>query len=296
MLNIGFRAHDFDYSEGPEKLAQTISAIKSPCEIHFAFKKIIPDAFANRKNWNEDYIASITKDFSDLGIHFGIVGVNMNPVHPIEEERKNQVDRFIRGLELNKAFGSRVIASETGSWTLDNEGFCATTYEPRVFDIFLHEVDRMLEAAIKHDAVIAFEPVAFHHVLSTIERTCLVLERFNDSHLMLLFDPINLIPQTGLPEFDGSSRQVPSLEAQRNYYNTALDAFEGRIAAMHLKDYKLMDNGYKKGNLPALTGVFDTKGFLEEVQKRNINVPILLENLDPTTVRETLKTLESFAI
>lgn len=240
--------------------------------------------------------ASITKDFSDYGVHFGIVGVNMNPVHPDEEERKNQVDRFIRGLELNKAFGSRIIASETGSWTKDNEGFSAETYEPRVFDIFLRGVDRMMEAAVKHDAVIAFEPVAFHHTLSTIERTRYVLEKFNDPHLMLLFDPINLIPQTGIPEADGSSRAVPSQEAQKKYYNACLDAFDGRIAAMHLKDYKLLETGYKKGNLPALTGVFDTKGFLEEVQKRKIQVPILLENLDPSTVRETLKTLESYSI
>ncbi|MBQ0070902.1 MAG: TIM barrel protein [Spirochaetales bacterium] len=296
MLDIGFRAQDFGFFEDPRELAKTVSSVKSPCEIHFAFKKIIPEGFKNWKNWNEAYIASVTKDFSNFGVHFGVVGVNMNPVHPDEDERKNQVDRFIRGIELNKAFGSRVIASETGSWTMDNEGFSAETYEPRVFDIFLRNTERMLNAAIKNEAIIAFEPVAFHHTLSTIERTRYVLEKFNDPHLMLLFDPINLIPQTGLPELDGSTRQVPSLEAQKKYYKSALDAFEGRIAAMHLKDYRLLETGYKKGNLPALTGVFDTKGFLEEVQKRNINVPILLENLDPATVRETLKTLDGYAL
>lgn len=296
MLNIGFRAQDFGFFQNPRDLAKTVAEIKSPSEIHFAFRKIVPEGFADWKNWNEDYIASIAKDFSDYGVHFGVVGINMNPVHPDEEQRKIQVDRFIRGLELNKAFSSHVIGSETGSWTTDNEGFSAMTYEPKVFDIFLRNLDRMLDAAIRYDGVIALEPVAFHHTLSTVERTSYVLEKFNDEHLMLLYDPINLIPQTGIPEKDGSVRQVPSLEAQKAYYTTALDAFSGRIVAMHLKDYILKEDGYKKGNCPALTGVFDTKGFLEEVQKRNINVPILLENLDPKTVRETLKTLDSFAL
>ncbi len=293
MLNIGFRAHDFGHFDDIDKLARTISGVKSPCLIHFAFKKIIPSGFADWKNWNEEYIASVTRSFTDHGVHFGVVGVNMNPVHPDEDERKRQVDRFIKGLEFNRSFCSRIIVSETGSWSYDNEGFSAETFEPRVYDIFLRNVDRILEAAIRYDAVAAFEPVAFHHVLSTVERTVKVLEKFNDEHLMLLYDPINLIPQTGIPEFDGSTRRRPSIEAQRRYYSTALDAFGGRIAAMHCKDFILTEDGYKKGNLPALTGVFDWKGFFAETRKRKIDVPILLENLDPRTVRDTLARLES---
>ncbi len=293
MLNIGFRAHDFGYFEDTRELARTIAEVKTPCDIHFAFKKIIPEGYADWRNWNEDYICSVTKSFSDYGVRFGVVGVNMNPVHQNEEERNIQVDRFIKGLEFNRAFGCRVVVSETGSWTMDNEGFAAETYEPRVFDIFLKNVDRMVEAAIRYDGVVAFEPVAFHHVLSTVERTAKVLEKFNDEHLMLLYDPINLIPQTGIPELDGSSRKVPSAEAQRRYYNTALDAFAGRIVAMHCKDYRLKSDGFKKGNLPALTGVFDWEGFLAEIKRRKIDVPILLENLDPVTVRDTLNRLEN---
>ena len=293
MLNIGFRAHDFGHFKDTGELARTIADIKKPCSIHFAFKKIIPEGFADWRNWNEDYIASITESFSVHGVNFGVVGVNMNPVHPDSDERRNQVDRFIRGLEFNRAFGCRIIVSETGSWTYDNEGFSAETYEPRVFDIFSRNLERIVEAAIRYDGIAALEPAAFHHVLSTVERTARVLEKFNDEHLMLLFDPINLIPKTGLPELDGSVRSVPSSEAQRKYYCDALDAFEGRIVAMHCKDYRLGPDGFKQGNLPALTGVFDWKGFFDEIRRRRIDVPILLENLDPKTVRDTVRRLES---
>lgn len=292
MFNIGFRAHDFGSFNSASELANVVSEVKSPAVIQLALNKVIPSA---RKwtQWDEEYISSIRDDLAAKGVSAAVVGCYINPVHPDKDEREQQLQRFKRSLELNKAFGCKVVGTETGSWT-PKITYSPETYEEKVFETLLNSIDFMLNQAIKNDAICAIEPVAFPHTMCTVERTVRVLDKFQDEHLKLIFDPINLVPRLGIPELDGSYRAIPSQEAQLNYITTCLDAFKERLCIIHCKDYILNEDGLKKGDLPVTTGVFRWDLFFKELRKRNLYVPILLENHNPKTLKETLATLNKF--
>lgn len=293
MFNIGFRSHDFGSFDSVSALADTIAKIKTPATIQLALPKAVPSA-PSWKEWDEAYISGVRDTLASRGINIAVSSGYINPVHPDEEERKNQVRRFCRVCELSDAFGCHTVGTETGTWN-PKTAYTPDTFEPKVFDILLQSVEQMLTAAVKNNCVVALEPVAFKHTMCSVERTMRVLDTFkDDEHLKIIFDPINLTPQTGIPEKDGSVRRKPSLEAQRAFYLPALEAFKDHLVAIHAKDYILTEDGYKKGDIPILTGVFAWEEFFKDLRANEVNVPILLENHNPATLKETLARLNKF--
>lgn len=292
MNNIGFRAHDFGTFSSVSALAETVAAIKTPSFIQLALGKAVKPS-KPWQEWDEEYIAGVAKELSDKGVGIAIVGCYINPVHPDEEERNKHLERFEKSLSLNKAFGCRIVGTETGSWTKDIS-YNIETYTEKVFSVFLKSIERMVKAAEKYDAICAIEAVSYHHTICSVERMARVLETFPSDHLKVIYDPVNLIPINGIREKDGCFPAVASQEAQRDFYIQALDAYQDRICAIHCKDYVLDEKGFKIGNIPALTGVFDWKNFFKELRERNLDVPVLLENHNPATLKETLSALSEF--
>ncbi len=292
MNNIGFRAHDFGSFPSVSALAETVASVKTPAFIQLALGKVVKSS-KPWQEWDEEYIAGVAKDLSDKGVGIAVVGCYINPVHPDENEREKQLERFEKSLELNRAFGCRVVGTETGSWTPDIS-YSLDTFTDKVFTVFLKSIERMVKAAEKYDAICAIEAVSYHHTICSVERMARVLETFPSDHLKVIYDPVNLIPINGIREKDGSFPAVASQEAQRDFYTQALDAYGQRICAIHCKDYVLDEKGFKCGDLPALTGVFDWKNFFKELRERKLDVPVLLENLEPATLKETLSALSEF--
>ncbi len=291
MLKIGFRAHDFGQFESVEELAGTIESYYPESIIQLALNKVVPTA-RKWNEWDEEYISSVRETLSSHGVSVAVVGCYINPIHPDEEKRKSEVQRFIKGLELNKAFGCRVVATETGTVNTKG-GYSLHTSDPKNLEIFYASLSDMVEAAEKYDGWCTIEAVNHTHTMTSIERMAAMIEKFPSSHLKVLFDPVNLVPYTGIKEKDGSEREVPSPEAQRAFYAPILDLYGSRLVAIHCKDYILSEEGTKIGNLPALTGVFDWQGFMTEIKKHHMeNVPWSLENMNPLTLHETVSKLQ----
>ena len=293
MIRIGFRAHDFGTFDTVEDLASRIEKDFPSCFIQLALKKVIPSS-KPWQEWDEEYIAGIREKLAKHGVEIKIVGCYIQPTHPDEEKRKSEIERFKKALSLNKAFGSKIVATETGTRN-PNGGYSLETADPRYVELFYRGLSEMVEAAAKYDAWCTIEAVSHEHTMSSPERMARMLERFPSEHLKVLFDPINLGPYEGIKEADGVALSRPTKEAIRRFYTPILDLYGDRLVAIHCKDYRLSEvDGHKIGNIPALTGVFDWQGFIEEIKKRNIDVPISLENLNPSTVKETKRILERY--
>lgn len=254
-----------------------------------AFNKSFPAA-KKWKEWDDEYISSFLAPMKSHNVSVAVIGCYINPVCPDNDKRENELLRFEKSLALSKAFGSRIIGTETGSPTLDNS-YCAKTSSYENLEVFYKSLDRMLNAAIKYDAICAIEPVSKNHTISSIERAAALLDKFQDEHLKIIYDPINLLPWIGLTEKDGVQMEVPSDEAVNTFISEALDAFGDKIVAIHLKDFCLDENGYKIGNLPSPTGVFKPSILFNQLRRRKIECPILLEDLNPQSVKENLSTL-----
>ena len=293
MPRIGYRAHDFGSFDSASALGERIESIR-PSFIQLALNKVIPSA-RPWQEWDEEYISSISSDLRKHGVTVAIIGCYINPINPDKEARKKEIERFEKSLSLASAFGCPYVGTETGSVAPGGGGYSIDTSARENLAIFRDSLSRMLEAAEKHDAYVAIEAVARNHTISTIERMADIIASFPTRRLKTIFDPVNLIPYLGIPESDGVPLRIPSEEAEHRFISDVLDLYKDRLVAIHCKDYILSEaDGTKIGDIPALTGIFRWKAFAEELRKRNIDVPWLLENHNPATVKETAETLEKF--
>jgi sugar phosphate isomerase/epimerase len=109
-----------------------------------------------------------------------------------------------------------------------------------------------------------------------------LVEKFPSPALGVIYDPVNLIPGGGLSC------------SQECFFREALDAFGGRIMAVHLKDFR-MEGGKKIGDLPAGTGELDWENLLELLMEKKPGVDLLLENSGPGTGRGIIAFLRETA-
>lgn len=289
MDRIGFRAHDFGIFDSIDELGSTIEGFRKESWVHFAIQRCLASPRPWRE-WDEEYISGVSSSLKRHGVNIAIVGCSINPIHPDEDIRKEEIERYIKAMSLHKAFSCPYIGTETGSANGTKGRYCITTAEESNMDMLFQSLDRMIDAAERYDGYVAIECGAHSHALSTLKRAERCIRRYEDTdRLRFILDPINLIPFQGIEEEDGVSILHPTKEAQRAFYMPVIEIIGPRAAAIHMKDFTLNpENGAKIGSLTAFTGSFDWSGFISEYRKRGNDVPWLLENLRPEILSETM--------
>jgi sugar phosphate isomerase/epimerase len=286
MKQIGFRAHDLGKFDSVSSLAQTVSKYKRNSYIQLAPSKALSN-FPPIKDFTEDLFESLRSDLAAENVQIAVLGCYINPVHPDKETRERQLQDFENCLRLAHHCGCPLVGTETGSIKSDCS-YDIGTFEPETLTLFYKNIERLLKTAEQYGATIGLEAVSRQHTICSVQRMSRVMETFDTPHLSVIYDPVNLVPWTGIPEPDGSVRKTPSQESQRIFFKEALDAFGPRIAVLHVKDYALDENGWKKGNLMVGTGVLDWETLGQEMEKRDITVPWLLENIHVPSLKQAL--------
>ena len=291
---IGFRAHDLGTFTSLSDLAKFAASFQKPTVIHLALHKVLKGKERPVEEYDSAYVQEIHDTLAREGVSLSMIGSYFNPIHPDPEIRQAQINRYIINLKYTKQFGCRIVGTETGSHNPDST-YDMATYEPENFDLCLKTIDQLVNAAETYDALACIEPVSHHHTISTVERALKVSETFKSEHFGFIYDPVNLVPYTGIPESDGSVRERPSDEAQERFFRSAFDAWGSRIKTIHIKDYRLNPvDGTKIGNLMAGTGVINWKLFFRLMDEYRIQVPMSMENIQVPLLAEELKTLLSY--
>ncbi|MBO6238506.1 MAG: sugar phosphate isomerase/epimerase [Bacteroidales bacterium] len=291
---IGFRAHDLGTFTSLSDLAKFAASFQKPTVIHLALHKVLKGKERPVEEYDSSYVQEIHDTLAREGVSLSMIGSYFNPIHPDPEIRQAQINRYIINLKYTKQFGCRIVGTETGSHNPDIT-YDMATYEPENFDLCLKTIDQLVNAAETYDALACIEPVSHHHTISTVERALKVSETFKSEHFGFIYDPVNLVPYTGIPESDGSVRERPSDEAQERFFRSAFDAWGSRIKTIHIKDYRLNPvDGTKIGNLMAGTGVINWKLFFRLMDEYRIQVPMSMENIQVPLLAEELKTLLSY--
>lgn len=291
---IGFRAHDLGTFTSLSDLAKFAASFQKPTVIHLALHKVLKGKERPVEEYDSAYVQEIHDTLAREGVSLSMIGSYFNPIHPDPEIRQAQINRYIINLKYTKQFGCRIVGTETGSHNPDIT-YDMATYEPENFDLCLKTIDQLVNAAETYDALACIEPVSHHHTISTVERALKVSETFKSEHFGFIYDPVNLVPYTGIPESDGSVRERPSDEAQERFFRSAFDAWGSRIKTIHIKDYRLNPvDGTKIGNLMAGIGVINWKLFFRLMDEYRIQVPMSMENIQVPLLAEELKTLLSY--
>ncbi|MDD7202161.1 MAG: sugar phosphate isomerase/epimerase family protein [Sphaerochaetaceae bacterium] len=291
---IGFRAHDLGSFSSLSDLAKFAASFQKPTVIHLALHKVLKGKERPVEKYDGAYVQEIHDTLAREGVSISMIGSYFNPIHPDPEIRQAQINRYIINLKYTREFGCRIVGTETGSHNPDIK-YDMATYEPENFDLCLKTIEQLVNAAEKYDALACIEPVSHHHTISTVERALKVSETFKSEHFGFIYDPVNLVPYTGIPESDGSVRERPSDEAQERFFRSAFDAWGSRIKTIHIKDYRLNPtDGTKIGNIMAGTGVVNWKLFFRLMDEYHIQVPMSMENIQVPLLADELKTLLSY--
>ncbi|GAB1483240.1 sugar phosphate isomerase/epimerase [Treponema sp.] len=272
MLQFGLRAHDIGKLPA-EELAEKISAYQ-PASIQLAFGKALSDAPEKLGALSPGYARRVRETFCSRGIAISVLGCYINPVHPDEEARDQALLRFEEHLRYARDFGCPIVGTETGSCNADCS-FHPDTETDKTLDLLCRSLERLLKTAEKYASIVGIEAVAGQHTVSSIERMEKVLRRLDSPNLAVIYDPVNLIPVAGLSE------------RQSDFFSRAFAAFGPKIAAVHVKDFR-MSKGIKDGSLPAGKGDLDYRSLFHLLQVEKPCIDVLLENGNPTTLKESL--------
>jgi sugar phosphate isomerase/epimerase len=278
MIRIGLRAHDYGRLP-PKELAKTIAAYGVE-SIQLALSKAIAGP-PSAGSLSPGYARSVRKTFEEKGVAIAVLGCYINPVHPDRDERERSLKLFEEHLRFARDFGCSLVGTETGSCNPDCS-FHPDTKKQETFDLFCFSLERLLTTAEKCGSMAGIEAVADRHTVSSIELMARLIERFPSPALGVIYDPVNLIPESGLSC------------NQENFFREALDAFGSRIMAVHLKDFRMAE-GKKIGDLPAGAGELDWPVLLKLLMEKKPGVDLLLENSGPLTGRGCIAFLKETA-
>lgn len=277
MPRPGLRAHDFG-KQPADMLAETLSAYRTPC-IQLAPSKALPGILPKPGALHAADAKRIARAFAAQGISIAVLGCYINPVHPDPDERERQIRRFEGHLELAPDFGCRIVGTETGSLNPDCSWHPGTEDEA-VFDTLCRTVERLARKAEEFGCVLGIEPVAGQHTLSSIEKTRRLLQRVDSRTVCIIYDPVNLVPDSGLGE------------SWESFFARAALAFGDRIAAVHAKDC-VFSGGRKSSALAAGSGELDYPALFGMLRKTAPNAPVILENASPSTARAAMDFIEA---
>lgn len=277
MPRPGLRAHDFG-RQPADILAQTLSAYRPSC-IQLAITKALPDIAASYGSLDSPTAQSIARAFTAKNIGIAVLGCYINPIHPDRDARESHLLRFEEHLRLVRDFGCGIVGTETGSlnpdcsWHPDTQGEAA-------FDTLCRSVERLVRKAEGSGCIVGIEPVAGQHSLSSIEKTKRLLDRIDSRALGIIYDPVNLVPDSGIGE------------SWESFFTRAAVAFGDRIVAVHAKDCTFIA-GRKSGALPAGTGELDYPALFRMLRTTAPLAPVILENASPSTAPAAMDFIEA---
>jgi L-ribulose-5-phosphate 3-epimerase len=211
-----------------------------------------------------DRVPEIRAALEDAGVRVVALAGYRNLVGPDEKGRRATIEFLARCLELAPAFGTSVVATETGTRNPGGDWIDSPdNWRPETWRLVDDALAELLAVAERSGSILALEGHV-KNVLRTYGHAAGVLERFPSQHLQLVLDPYNYVSQ----------HLLPSEERQTARF---LASFEHRFVLAHLKDVD--PEGADAGTIEFGTGAFSQAPYLEFLATRRPDLPMILEHL-----------------
>ncbi len=262
-MKIGVRGHDY----GRHSVAEYAHLLHE--EGYDTVQLAIPRAITGVNGFEEitpELVEEIREEFEKQQVEIGVLSCYMDLSHPDGEVRKKAVAVFNRTLGFAKQAGAKMTGTETSYEHL------GPLEKNRRFLYMLDSLKRIAEEAEHLGVKIGLEPVAFHP-LEDMETAVEVLEEIGSNSLQLIFDPANLL-------------QRPEEIRQEAYWRRCLLLGGERIAALHLKDFRIDEQGNRQ---PCALGdgIMELAPIREWVKGRT-ELPVIRDELDLAFARRDM--------
>ena len=219
--------------------------------------------------------ARVRRAFEREGLAIDALAAYTNLTHPDPQRRRQNVEGFQNRLRWARAFGTSLVATETGTFNRQSE-WDADPYNDtdEAWQEFLAMLDPCVRVAEACDAVIALEAYV-ENVVNTAERARAALDRFGRERVQVVMDPNNYFTPALLDRQD---------EVLRHVFAQVGDA----IAIAHAKDVRAVP-GQRKCALPrAGTGVLNWPLFVDLLRGTGFDGALVIEHLREPEIPETV--------
>ena len=214
-------------------------------------------------------IAEVTRRLAEADVSVAGLAGYRNLVAPDPATRRANIDFLARCLELAPAFGTSVVATQTGTRNPEGDWIDSPdNWGPEAWKLVDEALAELLPVAERSGAILALEG-SVNNVLRTHGQLEGVLERFRSQHVQLVLDPYNYVSRHLLPSQERVTREL-------------LDRFEHRFVIAHLKDVD--PGGADVATIEFGTGAFAQSPYLEFLAARRPDLPLILEHLPPEHV------------
>lgn len=200
----------------------------------------------------------------ERGIGVPALGGYRNLVAPDPAVRRANVEHVRRCLEIAPAFGSHVVATETG--TMSPHGDWTDTPKnssAEVWKLLYDALETLLPVAEEQGVILAVETYV-GNVLKTHGQLTGLLGRFPTQHLQVVCDPYNYLSRGLMPVQERATSEL-------------LDQFEPRFVLAHLKD--VSPDGAQAGTPEFGTGAFSQRHYLEFLRARRPDLDLITEHM-----------------
>ncbi|MBA3402643.1 MAG: TIM barrel protein [Actinobacteria bacterium] len=213
----------------------------------------------------------------ERGIGVAALGGYRNLVASDPAIRRKNIEHLRRCLEIAPAFGSFVVATETGTLSPDGDWTDTPKNSTEEAWRFLSDaLETLLPVAEEQGVILAVETYV-GNVLKTQGQLTGLLGRFPTQHLQVVCDPYNYLSRGLIPVQERATSEL-------------LDRFEPRFVLAHLKD--VSPEGAHVATPEFGTGAFSQRPYLEFLRARRPDLDLIAEHMPLEHVPAVRRRLE----
>lgn len=269
-LNFGMRGHDTK-ADDIESLAKILEEAGAS-HVQLALKKSFKDI-----NWQNSILTPelgcyIKNTLAKHGVRVSVLGCYINPVHPDEAKRKEEVEWFKAHLKFAKYLGCDMVGTETGFYNTFGE-----THTEENYQRFFKSMREIVDCAENLGSIVGVETVTKHSMFNP-KMTKRFLDEIDSPNVTIIYDPVNISDMNDRDE-------------QHKIVDEVYSLYGDRIGILHFKDYEVID-GKKEGRL-AGDGVFDYEYLFKYAKKYTPVINAILETNNEDNFKNTAEKILS---
>lgn len=260
-MSFGMRGHDLGGKQCFDDFLAKVKANNIDL-VQLAFKKSISDIDFTLGNYNPGLAHYISKRLNQNDIHVAVLGCYINPTNPIESKRQSAVATFIEHLKYARMLGADMVGTETGRLD-ENFKIVPGTYTEGAYQLLLKSMREIVSAAEKLGVIVGVEGVATHTLYSP-EMMLRFLRDIDSPNVEVILDPVNLLDRN-------------NYQNQEEVIDKVFDYYGDRVSVMHIKDFKLDENGDVAFEQVG-EGLFHYAPLFKHLKARKPHITMLIEN------------------
>ena len=271
-MRLGIRLHDIKKAPLEERLK--IAHEQGFLCGHLALKKVISEYSVDNSAMTPGLAMYLKRIFWENEIDIAVLGCYLNLATPDEAALKKNTDRYLAHMRFASILGSGVVGTETGAVNTEYK-FEERNHSVEAMGIFIKNVRPVVEYAEKTGVIFAIEPV-FKHIVCNPKRARQVLDEIGSPNLQIIFDPVNLL-------------DISNIDRRDEIIDEAIDLLGPDIAMVHIKDFKVKEDGSGLDSVAAGKGGMGEsyKRILKFVKEKKPYAHVTLENTVPENAVET---------